>query len=530
MNSIKHGAVHSRRVRTVFVGGLAVLAAGTAFAQGGSNDDSTMQANETFPEMFMNQVVKGSEVHGRVGVYDFRRWHDTNQPYPGQPATDDDYNVEGTNYGAQIGFVTGRIYGFSAGAEFVYASSFYGNNEDGTKLNRNLAADGAINNITQGFLQFNAYGFQLRGGRQLLNTPLAGADQFTFLPRSFNGVSAVWRPLDMMSRMSQSSQADAMEGPQITQTSAAAPQNAVAQTYETNQYMPMVMGSETMDKPEWQIFGAKIGRYEGRANADSFKTNNRYFQDTAGFWTVGTSFMDVTDSGQYMAQYYHYTFQQTFNAEYAEVGYMTPNLGDTSSGGGFAPYIRAQYVKGYSADKNRIPDGINADIFGLKLGISTAQVGFSIFGNYSPQHDGSFNDGQILHPYTDLSGVLYTDTMNNGIQEFGPGWAAGARLDFTPTDNLSMYARYVKYKAEQGHYHDFYFNGGANNQITDDSFVGEEVKDQYSDAIGIGATYDLGGIWKQLAGLKVNNNLGITRYDEGAPNFYDNRVRFYYEF
>ncbi|GAB3685235.1 hypothetical protein [Salinisphaera aquimarina] len=491
-------------------------------------DTGMVETAPTFRDKFMSQVVNGSEVHGRVGIYDFRRWHDTNQPYPGQPETDDDFNTQGTNYGAQIGLQTGRIYGFSAGAEFVYEDSFYGNNDAGTKLNCNLACDGPVENLTQGYLQFNGYGLQLRGGRQLLNTPLAGADQFTFLPRSFNGVSAVFRPLRMMGRMSASDPSASADsdrsGPQITQARV-----GDAQSYETDQYLPFDMTASMSEMPEWQLFAAKIDRYEGRGNADGFVRNNRYFNDVAGFWSVGTTFRDVAPSGQYIAQYYHYTFQQTQNSEYGEVGYMAPTFDADADYGGWAPYARAQWVHSYDVDDSRVEEGIDSDVFGLKLGVNTQELGFSVFGNFSPIHSGSFNDGQFLHPYTDLSGVLYTDTMNNGIQEIGPGWAAGARFDFTPTDNLSMYARYVKYQAKHGHYHDFYFNAGADGVISDADFTGEEVDDQNSDAIGIGLTYDLGGLWSQLAGLKINDNLGITRFD-GAPNFYNNRVRFYYSF
>lgn len=513
------------RYTTMLLGTTALVCAGAAQAQTGSEQNGADAASLTFPEQFQKQVVEGSEVHGRVGFYDFRRWHDTNQPYPGQPATDDNYNTENTNFGAQIGITTGRLYGFSAGAEFVYEEALYGDNDDHTKLNCNLACGDSVTNLTQGYLQFNAYGMQIRGGRQLINTPWAGADQFTFLPRSFQGVSAVWRPLQTMNRMSypgDSAQSNDNTGPVINQARVADTQN-----YETDQYLPFDIGASMMDQPEWQIFGAKITRYEGRANSDGFKKNNRYFTDVDGFWSVGTTFRNVTDSGQIIGQYYHYRFQQTESVDYGEIGYMAPTMGSGSAQ--WAPYVRAQVSAAYDADKSRIPQGINNQIYGLKLGVDTGEMGFSIFGNFSPEHDGSFNHGQMLHPYTDLSGVLYTDTMNNGIQEFGPGWAAGARVDFTPTDNLAMYARYVRYEAKHGHYHDFYFAGDENNQITDDSFTGDEVHDQKSQAIGIGLTYDLGGVWKQLAGLKIGDNLGITKID-GAPNFYDNRVRFYYSF
>ncbi|AWN16663.1 hypothetical protein [Salinisphaera sp. LB1] len=526
-------ALNSRvsRYTTLLLGTTALVCAGAAQAQtSNSNDD---MSSLSFPEMFQKQVVEGSQVHGRVGFYDFRRWHDTNQPYPGQAKTGDNYNTENTNFGAQIGITTGRLYGFSAGAEFVYEHALYGNNAAGTKLNCNLACS-TVENLTQGYLQFNAYGFQLRGGRQLINTPLAGADQFTFLPRAFQGVSAVWRPLDTMKRMSftggGSAKTEGNSGPQINQSSVA--QTA---TYETNQYLPFFgLDASAMDQPEWQVFGAKITRYEGRGNSSSFVKKNRYFDNVSGFWSLGTSYRNVmSNGGQVVGQYYHYDFQQTESADYGEIGYMAPTMGSGTMA--WAPYVRAQAIAAYNADKSRIPQGINSQIYGLKLGVQSGMVGFSVFANFSPEHNNSFNHGQLLHPYTDLSGVIYTDTMNDGIQEQGPGWAAGARIDFTPTDNFSMYARYVQYEAKYGHSHDFYFGGGSNGQIGDgrngnpDSFTGTQYRNQKSQGIGIGMTYDLGGISKQLAGLKIGDNLGITKFDH-APNFYDNRIRFYYSF
>ncbi|WP_353215601.1 hypothetical protein [Salinisphaera hydrothermalis] len=525
------------RYTTLLLGTTAMVCAGAAQAQtsNSSDDMSTL----SFPEMFQKQVVEGSEIHGRTGFYDFRRWHDTNQPYPGQTPTKDNYNTENTNFGAQVGIKTGRIYGFSSGAEFVYERGLYGNNSARTKLNCNLAGEGCapsghtVANLTQFYLQFNAYGFQLRGGRQLINTPLAGADQFTFLPRAFQGVSAVWRPLDTMNRMSLSGTGSAQasgNGPQVNK-----PSPDLNANFETDQYLPFFgPGASSMTQPEWQVFGAKITKREPRGSADRFLDANRYFTDVNGFWSLGTSYRNVLSNGsQVVGQYYHYRFQQTESADYGEIGYMAPTIG--SGAMAWAPYARAQVVAAYDADKNRIPQGINSQIYGLKLGVQSGEVGFSIFGNFSPEHNGSFNHGQLLHPYTDLSGVIYTDTMNDGIQEMGPGWAAGARIDFTPTDNLAMYARYVQYEAKYGHYHDFYFNGGGNNLISDgrdgnpSSFTGNEVRNQKSEGIGIGITYDLGGISKQLAGLKIGDNLGITKFD-GAPNFYDNRIRFYYSF
>ena len=514
----------------LMIGATVAMFAGPALAQSG-NSDMKMAANQTFADKFLQQVVKGSEVHGRVGVYDFRRWHDTNQPYPGQPDTGDNFNTQGTTYGAQIDVVTGQIYGFSAGLELVYESSFYGNNDAGTKLNCNLACNGAVQNITQGFLQYNTVGAQVRAGRQLLNLPFAATDQFTFLPRSFNGVSATIKPLEigqnpMFNRSASTAQGSGTGGPQGIK-----PPIATTQTLETNQYLPFSIADPQTSVPDWQIFGAKIWRYEGRGNADRFVKNNRYLNNVDGFWVLGSNIRSNTDIGEFIGQYYHYSFDQTEDMEFVEGGYMTPAIAADSPSGGIAPYIRAQYLHAYdgsSGNGNRVVEGIKADIYGLKIGFESKLVGLSAFANYSPKNKGSFNDGQMLHPYSDLSGVLYTDTMNNGIQEIGPGWAVGGRLDLNVNDNLTFYGRYVKYRAYQGHYHDFYFNAG-DGAISNASFTGNEVDNQDSYAWGTGFEFDMGAITPALSGLILNDNIGVTHFD-GAPTFYDNRIRFYYSF
>lgn len=509
------------RFTTLLLGTTALVCAGAAQAQT-SNSDNQDMSTLSFPEQFQKQVVEGSTLHGMVGVYDFRRWHDSNGSGPGVS-----FN-KNTAYGANGILQTGSIYGFSAGAELVFAKSFYGNSMD--HFNGVLPNHGTQVLMPQGYLQFNAYGFQLRGGRQLLNTPLAAADQFTFAPRAFNGVTFTWQPLVTKTAMAERRNS-------ATNTVANQPvslsQNA---NYETDQYLPFDIGAKASGQPTWQLFGAYINGYEGRFAGyngnGQFNNNNRYLQNVGGFYAFGTTYSDTSSAGQVVGQYFHYSFDKTETADYVEGGYMTHKLA-----GGFAPYVRAQAVAAYNGNGQRIPQGIDSQIYGLKLGVMTDQIDFSIFGDFSPVHNSSFNHGQMLKPYTDLSGVIYTDTMNDGVQNFGPGYGLGAKLLFNATDHLAMYARYVYYNADYGHGHDFYFSGQSNSQgyIADDragsnsSFSSSLVRNQKSQGIGLGMTYDLGGISKQLAGLTLGDNLGITKID-GYPNFYDNRIRLKYSF
>lgn len=184
--------------------GLMATTVQAASKQDDENDGKAWK-HASFTENLVDEFVKKSKFQGRVGVYDFRRWHDSNQPYPlkdGSHKGDNSKHRSATTaVGAQIGLKTGRLYGFSAGGEFVFTAPTQTKGGGRRNLNANLADETLLNN-TQGYLQYNAYGMQVRGGRQLINTPLASPDQFSFEPRSFQGVSGVWRPLETIDRKS----------------------------------------------------------------------------------------------------------------------------------------------------------------------------------------------------------------------------------------------------------------------------------------------------------------------------------------
>lgn len=147
----------------------------------------------TFRDMFVKQIVEGTELTGELGVFDFRRFHDTNRPFPNIDDPNGDFNTRSNAFGGTVGVRTGALYGLSAGFGISFAEPIvnYSNpNENLVGPNEGLHA------ITQGYLQYGRPGLQLRGGRQLLNTPFANKDQFALIPRSFNGFSAAIRPLE----------------------------------------------------------------------------------------------------------------------------------------------------------------------------------------------------------------------------------------------------------------------------------------------------------------------------------------------
>ncbi|RJS93037.1 hypothetical protein D3260_09045 [Salinisphaera sp. Q1T1-3] len=477
-------------------------------------------------EAAFSAILRDARVSGRVGIYDFRRWHNANLPYPradGAHLTDDDeHNLETTAYGAQIDIDTGQWHGLSFGAQFVYTSSFYGDNDDQTRLNCNLVCGESITNLPEAYVQYNTEGAQIRAGRQLLNLPFASDDQFSFLPRAYQGVTVLVEPLALTQRWRDD---QTRQSAPASPTDADGAKSTIKQIAAPSQFQPFELGTNPDRATNWQLFAAKITRFERRGSARHFIRANRYLDDVDGFWTAGTNFRLEARHHEWVGQYYHFGFDETENLDYGELGYIQSGFKLGSQR--INPYVRAQAVKAYDIADSRIEEGIDGEIYGLKLGLKTGLFDVALVGNFAPTHKGSFNDGQILHPYNDQSGVLYTDGFT-GIAESGPGWAGGVSVSVDPTPNLNIYGKYVEYEARRGHYYDYYFDAGQGT-ISNDSFVGQAVDDQRSTGWYAGFSWDLGDISPALAGLTIENVLGVVSFDN-APTFYDNRFRFFYRF
>lgn len=298
-----------------------VMAAGSLSATATAADtaNTTDEGGQSLAD-----VISNATVSGRVGIYDFRRWHNANLPYPRQDGAHlddhDQHNLESTAYGAQINLDTGQWYGLSFGAQFVYTSSFYGDNQEQTRLNCNLVCGESITNLPEAYAQYNTQGAQIRVGRQLLNLPFASDDQFSFLPRAYQGGTVLIDPLALSKRWSGGASGDDAE---LSNGAAARhSKSAARQIAPPNQFMPFELGSNPDRQSSWQLFGAKITRFERRGSARDFISANRYLDDVDGFWSAGTNFRIERDNSEWVGQYYHFAFDETENLDYAELGYI----------------------------------------------------------------------------------------------------------------------------------------------------------------------------------------------------------------
>lgn len=463
--------------------------------------------------------MHGTQLSGRLGVYDFARNHNINKPFPGNPTQDPDanYNLRALAAGGNLYAETGMVYGLSAAAGVSFSEAL----RDKDNLNPNLVGPkGHYRTLNRAYLQFNLSGLRVRAGRQNIHTPFVSDDQFGFIPRSFAGFSIAADPIALATD-AQAPKDDFGTGKTVA--GSATRQRLAPVAYDNDLLMPLTFAGKTQAHPKWRVYFARMYKFE-RRTSDHFQDGNRYTPNTSGFYTLGTHIRQDTGHGDYIGQVWHYNFNGTADLQYVEGGYQLPALWVSDHFDGIKPYARLQYVHETEAGVAKLGP-IDAEVYGAKLGVRTSHVGLSLVGHYAPVHADSFRGGQVAHPYTDLSGLFYTDTINDGVGDLGPGFGYGVRLDGQASDNISVFSRYVRYRARFGQSHDFYDVSGpqgfaANTPIT---------RNQDSWGWDSGFTYDFGALSDRLAGLQIQDTLGITDF-HGSHKFFDNRFRLFYKF
>ena len=78
-------------------------------------------------------------------------------------------------------------------------------------------------------------------------------------------------------------------------------------------------------------------------------------------------------------------------------------------------------------------DSVDAHVYGGRIGVkfgTNYDDNVALVADYSPRNYNSFRHGGMIHPYNDISGTLYTTTMQTGISDYGPGYAYGIASNF----------------------------------------------------------------------------------------------------
>jgi hypothetical protein len=420
----------------------------------------------------------GGTAQGHVRVYDYGRWDDPLAPHP----TSHDLAV-----GGDLVLHSGALAGFSAALGFYTAHSLQLFDPRYEAL---AGPDRHLNALAEAYLQYQRDHVLVRAGRQLIDTPFAGPDLYTMLPRAFFGVAADVTPLPL--HRAHPGAGDPVGGP-------AAP------------------FTDDADGPHLVLTLAYLWYYESRF-ADGFTRGNEYTTDpTDGFFVAGLRFRQRVGPHRLFAHAWYYDFVDFAHLGYGEARYQLAGRA------GLGPVVGFQLAHETTAGRGRLGP-VSAQVYGVLVGVSGPAFSLSFVADVAPEHFAAFRHGGLVHPYNDLTGNLYTDTMNDGLEDISPGQAYGVKGDaHLFARRLTLTLGYVRYRAGYG------FHGAAYDVSGPAGYPpGQPFRRESQWALDAGVAFTLPGA---LRGLTLQDTVGI-RDAAGAPRgpMVENRLALVYGF
>lgn len=429
------------------------------------------------------KAIAESKISGDFRLYNYSRIHNG-----GGPDTDSSLAA-----GGDIFLQTGSLAGFST------FWGFYTANYIPTDLPVNetlVGKDHYLHALAQAYLQYYRNDVLVRGGWQVLDTPFARDDMYTMLPRAFGGVSVGIEPLALLNAYP----VECLKGQKTN------PPKAEDFQTSPDQY------------PHIILFGARMFQYESRFEDQFTRSNDYNLPNTDGFLTAGLRYFQSFGSHFVNFQAWYYQFY-----DFAQLGYFEAKY-QSSDKTSIHPIIGVQYLIEGNSGERRL-GSVQSEVYGAMAGITFPRGALSLVFDWSPEHFDSFRHGGLIHPYNDLSGTIYTDSMNNGIEDLGPGYAYGIKGEYRfLDDSLTLSMAYVRYKVKFG------FGGAA--YAIDGPFgfpKGTPVADQSQWELDPGISYRFKkGILKDLI---IQNNVGIRDFT-GSPfgAYIENRFAMIYSF
>lgn len=391
-----------------------------------------------------------------------------------------------------------NLVGFSlgVGGDFATWTGFY-QHEDPELIGPYPSHGIAI--MRQAYLQYHYGPFVVRGGRQFINTPYANRDYYTYNPRAFTGVSAV---------------VDVIGHPKVEGWSGNSPL-AIGGSPATLSFM-----------------AARMYSYASRFSA-TFSTGNRYTSaHTNGFYVLGARYQAPFLGNHIALQAWYYDFYGFANMFYGQAAISRTLTRRISLFGNFQMISEGDSGAGTQFLSKLNADSVNAHVYGGKIGVrfgTNHDDNVALVANYSPVNYNSFRHGGMIHPYNDLSGTMYTTTMQTSISDYGPGYAYGIASSFGfLTNKLKLNASLIRYMVRYGFGGSAYSYNGAYGFPTR-----EAVPNQKLWSMDVGFSYDLSSILKGLY-LADCTDISVAQNETGYPQYqnpyFSNRFYFKYRF
>ncbi len=431
----------------------------------------------------LQDALKQTTISGQVGAYDFT--------YANAGHGADTKNAFAV--GGNLNLHTGAFEGFSVGLGGYTGQSLglYSHNPAHDGSSELTSRTHGMQSLREAYLQYENSFLEVRGGRQFINTPYANQDLYTFSPRAFTGVSGVI--------------------------------NVIGQNTSDADSAPMSLNSSTATL---SVLAARMFNYNSRYSS-TFTDGNRYEAKSNGFIVFGSKYQNSFQNINYALQGWYYNFYGLAQLFYGQADFSTP-MSSTSSLFGSAQ-VASEGNSGDGYTPNGVTYKVDAHVFGGKLGMSFGDDNVALIGSYSPQSYNAFHHGGMIHPYNDNSGTTFTDTMQVGIPDLGPGYAYGITGTIMALNGkLKINPTYVEYNADYGFGGNTFTYGGAYGFPTGMT----PIHNESIHVIDAGFTYDLADVLKGLS-VAWDTDAAFAQNSSTTNVYYENPYfssRFYLKY
>ncbi|MDE2598731.1 MAG: OprD family outer membrane porin [Rhodocyclaceae bacterium] len=332
-----------------------------------------------------SSFISDGKVSGYVRAYEF-----SNRNFYNSPVDNDTFVL-----GGKLKAESGEVNHFSVAAAFYTAHTPQSTSDTSMNYDPTLGTD--IDTLGEAYLNYRNEGFNLRAGRQVIETPFANSADYRMVPALYQGVTADYNP--------------------------------------TKSY-GFTAGRITHYK-SWtsSSFGMTNNETDG-----PFKKPGLDGLTSSGFWYAGAHALTDVRGAQLTSQLWYYNFINVANLIFLDEKLAFPVSED------FKPFVGFQYAH-QKETGSAILGAVDSTPYGFKFGADFGQSNVTAAVVHIPSHQGAFNNGGMASPYTDGYGSasLFTANMLFPTEGLGSGDAYQLSGSHTFNESWSTWASYNRF-------------------------------------------------------------------------------------
>jgi imipenem/basic amino acid-specific outer membrane pore len=330
---------------------------------------------------------------------------------------------DATAIGGYLKYETGAWNGLSLGTAFYTSNGLFlgdktlSNGNDNPEVDPSLTGKGndSVTYLGEAYLQYKNGNTTFKGGRQKLDTPMAGSDDARMLPNLFEAYVL--------------SNTDVKDTTLIAAHVTKFAQGTFGRAYTAS---PLINA------------GSVLSVTSGYSLVDS-KTHVGEFVDM-GEYAIGKNTDGVTVAAAIYSgipglklQLWDYYAHDILNALYAEANY------GWSYSNGIAPYVAAQYIKEDNIG-NDYATKVNSDFIAAKAGVKVANFDLSAAISHNSEDSDAAIDGGTISPWGGMPAYTQGMVTRHQFMSGTDAWKVAASYDWKDFGiNLNTGAFYVAF-------------------------------------------------------------------------------------